>query len=314
MRTSTFTLQASDQKALFVHAFRPDEGRPAKAVLQIVHGMAEHGARYERLALSLTDAGYAVFADDHRGHGQTVQDEGELGFFASQGGWNRVLLDQEELSSHIQAEYGGVPLFLMGHSMGAAMAETLMFRKPDLYAGVVLSGSSGMPNALASAGRFVAKAEKLRLGEKGKSALIQKLTFDAFNKPFEPARTPFEWLSRDASEVDKYVGDKRCGFQCTTSLWVDLLDGMAELAKRENFLKIRKDLPLYVIAGSEDPVGEKTKLLRHLVDAYYKAGLTQLTVHYYEGARHELCNEINRDQITSELITWLDGVYHRIRG
>lgn len=306
MRQSTFSLQASDQKSLFVYAFRPDEGRSVKAVLQIAHGMAEHAGRYERLSKALCDAGYAVFASDHRGHGKTCESDAELGFFASSDGWNRVLLDQEELSAKIRSEYPKEPLVIFGHSMGATMVETLIFRRPELYAGIVLSGSSGKPNALAAAGRWIAKAEKKRLGEKGKSALIQKLTFEAFNKPFEPARTPFEWLSRDEAEVDKYKNDSRCGFVCTVSLWVDLLDGLAEITKPKNIAKIRKDVPMYIMAGTEDPVSEKTKLLRQLVEAYYEAGLNKLSVHYYEGARHELCNEINRDQIIADLISWLD--------
>lgn len=307
MRKETFEFKASDQKTLFVYAFRPGEGAAVRGVVQIAHGMAEHAGRYERLANALCGAGYAVFAADHRGHGKTCQDENELGFFASNDGWNRVLSDQEELSAKIQGEYPRLALVMFGHSMGATMVETLMYRNPELYAGVVLSGSSGKPSVLASAGRYIAKAEKKRLGEKGKSSLIQKLTFEAFNKPFEPARTPFEWLSRDPHEVDVYKSDSRCGFMCTTSLWVDLLDGLAEIAKKQNISRIRKDLPIYVMAGTQDPVSENTKLLRQLVETYYSVGLNQLTVHYYEGARHELINEINRDQIISDLIAWLDG-------
>lgn len=310
MQSSTFTFKASDGKSLFVYRWKPDEdggsAPPKKGLIHIAHGMAEHGGRYSRLAEALTRAGYVVQANDHRGHGKTAESDAELGFFASSGGWGRVIRDTAELIERSKEEHPSLPAILLGHSMGSFIVQELMFARPDMASAVVLSGSNGKPSPIALAGRAIARVERRRLGERGKSALIHGLSFEAFNKAFKAPRTRFDWLSRDEAEVDRYIADPRCGFVCSTALWVDLLDALPELAKPENLVKIRKDLPVYVVAGAEDPVSERTKGLTKLVDAYRRAGLFRVTVQLYEGARHEIFNEVNRDAITAALIGWLD--------
>lgn len=308
MQPSTFTFKASDGKSLFVHQWKPSaEGSaPPKGLVHIAHGMAEHGARYARLAEALAGAGYVVQANDHRGHGQTAETDAELGFFSSSGGWARVVRDTTELVERAQEEHPGAPVILLGHSMGSFIVQAIMFERPDLAAAVVLSGSNGKPSPVAAAGRAIARVERRRLGERGKSDLIHKLSFGAFNKAFKAPRTPYDWLSRDEAEVDQYAADPRCGFVCSTALWMDLLDALPELTKPENLAKVRKDLPVYVVAGSEDPVSERAKGIGRLVDAYRRAGLFRVTQRLYEGARHEIFNEVNRDQITADLIGWLD--------
>jgi alpha-beta hydrolase superfamily lysophospholipase len=158
---------------------------------------------------------------------------------------------------------------------------------------------------MARAGVLVAKAERARLGERGKSTVIQGMSFDTWNKSFSPNRTPYDWLSRDAAEVDKYVADARCGFAVTTTLWVQLLGAMTTLTRPEALARIPKALPVYVLAGSEDPVHERTKNLRGLLDVYAKAGLRDVTYRVYPGARHELFNETNRDEVMRETAEWL---------
>jgi alpha-beta hydrolase superfamily lysophospholipase len=306
MRSSDFTHQASDGKALFVYRFLPDEGTKVKAVVHISHGMAEHAARYARLAESLTAAGYAVYANDHRGHGKTASTD-ELGFFGKENGFARVVADLAELVAHEKKEHPGLPVVLFGHSMGSYMVQQFLFDHGSELAGAVLSGSAGKPNLLASAGRLVARAERLRLGERGKSKLLGDLSFVAFNKQFAPTRTGFDWLSRDAAEVDKYVADPLCGFDVTTTLWVDVLDALGANASPESQARIPKTLPIYVFSGSEDPVSEKTKTLEQLLGAYRLAGIRDVSHRFYPGARHETLNETNRDEVTKDLVTWLDA-------
>ncbi len=306
MRADTFTFKAEDQKDLFVYRFLPDEGVERKAIVHIAHGMAEHAGRYARLAEALTAAGYAVYANDHRGHGKTATDD-ELGFFAWSGGWKRAVQDLEQLLVFEKAENPGLPAVLFGHSMGSYLVQAFMIDAGWAIRGAVLSGSAGKPSPIAAAGRLVARIERRRLGPKGKSALLNKLSFDAFNKGFAPNRTAFDWLSRDAAEVDKYIADPRCGFMVTTQLWVELLDALGDIARPERQAKIPKDLPVYIFAGSEDPVGEKTKSLRQLVGAYQRAGLVDVTHKFYEGGRHEMLNETNRDEVTRDLVAWLDA-------
>jgi len=306
MQTSTRTLNTEDGAALFVYRWLPDT--PAKAAVQIAHGLAEHAGRYARLAEALTGAGYAVYAADHRGHGRTAPTAADLGFFAEGEGWRRCLDDLWQLNRQIAAEHPGLPVVLVGHSMGSFMAQHFISEHGEALAGVVLSGTDGKPGALASAGRLIARLERLRLGPRGRSALIHALAFGVFNKAFAPTRTPADWLSRDPAEVDKYVADPLCGFVATTQNWIDLLDALPEIAKPDRQALIPKQLPIHIISGSADPVSDGTKRLQQLLAAYRAAGLERVTHRFYEGARHELFNETNREEVTRDLVLWLDGV------
>lgn len=304
MRSETFTHTADDGTAIFVHRWDPEDPSTITAIVHVVHGMAEHSARYARLAETLTASGFRVYAHDHRGHGKTAKPE-DLGHFGDENGWARVTGDLRRLLRREMDENPGKPLVVIGHSMGSFMVQQLMYEVPEWLSAVVLSASNGKPTPIASAGRLVARIERKRLGAAGKSPVLRGLSFEAFNKTFKPNRTACDWLSRDEAEVDKYVADPMCGFECSTSTWVELLDALAEINRPSNQAKIRKDLPVYIIAGSEDPVSEKTKGLFQLLRAYGKAGLTDVTHHFYPGARHEIFNESNRGEVVHELLVWL---------
>jgi alpha-beta hydrolase superfamily lysophospholipase len=306
MQASTFTLAAPDGAALFVRRWLPD-GR-AKAVIQIAHGLAEHGGRYARLAQALTDAGYAVYAGDHRGHGKSAATPEDLGFFAESGGWRLCIDDLWRLNRRLAADHLELPIILLGHSMGSFMAQQFISEHGDALAGAVLSGSDGKPPALAAIGRLAARIERLRLSRRGRSGVLRAFSFDAFNKPFAPARTAFDWLSRDPAEVDKYIADPLCGFPATAQLWIDMLDALGEIADPARQAHIPKTLPILVIAGSRDAVSRSTKGLEQLLAAYRAAGLQRVTHRFYPEGRHELFNEINRDEVTGDLIAWADGV------
>jgi alpha-beta hydrolase superfamily lysophospholipase len=191
----------------------------------------------------------------------------------------------------------------MGHSMGSFLARQFAADHSEALAGLVLSGSNGAPPAIATAGRVLARAEKLRLGPRGASPLLNQMMFGDFNKPFRPNRTPFDWLSRDEREVDAYIADPLCGFPFTTQLAIDLLDGLAAVTSRQNLAPIRKDLPVYVLSGERDPVGSNIKGL--LADLR-SAGFIRLTTRLYPEGRHEMLNETNREDVTRDLIQWLD--------
>jgi alpha-beta hydrolase superfamily lysophospholipase len=310
MRADTFRFKAEDQKELFVYRWLPDEGAPRKAVIHVVHGMAEHAGRYARVAEALVAAGYAVYANDQRGHGQTAASPDELGWMGA-GGFRHALADLEQLLVFEKAENPGLPAVLFGHSMGSYLTQLFMIESGASIRAAVLSGSAGKPNLMASAGRLVARIERLRFGPRGKSPLLKALSFDAFNKAFQPNRTAFDWLSRDEAEVDTYAADPLCGFPVSTQLWVELLDALADISRPERQARVPRDLPVYVFAGSEDPVGEKTRSLEQLLGAYARAGIADVSHQFYPGARHETLNETNRDQVTSDLITWLDGRVRR---
>ena len=303
MHTDSFILTAPDEMELFVHRWLPES--TAVAVIQISHGLAEHAGRYARLAESLTAEGYAVYANDHRGHGRTAKSRDDLGFFAEENGWHKCIDDLWQLNRHISLAHPGLPIVLLGHSMGSTLAEQFIGDHGDTLAGVVLSGGNGKPAPMAAMGRGLTRAERFRLGARGKSKLVQSLTFDAFNKKFSPVRTAFDWLSRDSAEVDKYVADPLCGFPATVQLWIDLLDGWDAVSSTAHRERVPKDLPIYVIAGGRDPVSGNTRQLEAWLADYRAAGFSKLEHRFYPEARHELFNDINRDEATSDLLRWL---------
>jgi alpha-beta hydrolase superfamily lysophospholipase len=300
MQESTFTFSAADGTDIFVYGWLPND-RPA-AVIQIVHGLAEHAARYRRLAEALAGEGFASYGCDLRGHGRTARTADELGFFAERDGWRKCLEDLWQLNKIIAAEHPAVPVVILGHSLGATLVRQFVAEHGDALAGAVLSGSSGQPTPLAVAGRAIARAEKLRLGARGQSALIRSLTFDSFNKRFQPARTKFDWLSRDPAEVDKYAADSLCGFTPSVQLWIDLLDAWHDIAN--SCVGIPKNVPVYVISGTHDPVSAGTRMLETMLGQYRAAGL-KVEHRFYPEARHELLNETNRDEVTTDLIKWI---------
>jgi alpha-beta hydrolase superfamily lysophospholipase len=304
MKASEHWHTASDGKKLFFRRFLP-EG-PPKAVLHLAHGVSEHSARYAPLAEALTAAGYAMYAGDHRGHGKTASGPDELGVF--EGGVARVLEDLVELTRDEKREHPGLPLILMGHSMGSFLVQSLMGTHGDEFQAVVLSGTGGKPPPLAYVGQYIGRLERLRLGPTGKSRVIRALTFDDFNRQFPaPRPTPYEWLSRARSEVDKYAADPGCGFEPSISLWVDVLDLIIAVAQPAHQAKVPRALPVYVFGGSEDPVSERAHGVLQLVRALKATGLTDVSMRLYAGGRHEMLNETNRDEVHRELLAWLDA-------
>jgi alpha-beta hydrolase superfamily lysophospholipase len=191
--------------------------------------------------------------------------------------------------------------------MGSYIVEAYLMEHGREVQGAALSGTSGKPSALATAGRAIARVERRRLGPRGRSGLLTRLSFGAWNDVFKPCRTAYDWLSRDPAEVDKYVADPRCGFAVTTTLWVDLLDAISEISRPQMQARIPKDLPIYIFGGSEDPVGERTRSVAQLAGALRAAGVRSVKQRFYPGGRHEMLNETNRDEVTRDLIAWLEG-------
>ncbi|CRM62066.1 MULTISPECIES: alpha/beta hydrolase [Pseudomonas] len=302
MNHSTFWLTANDHSRLFVNQWTPDA--LPKAVVMLSHGMAEHSGRYARLARALCGAGYGLYALDQRGHGRTA-DEGTLGLYAENDGWNKVVGDLASLNHHIGQQHPGLPIILLGHSMGSYIAQAYLLHHSASLHGAILSGSNFQPVALYRAARLIARIERARQGRRGRSGLIDFLSFGSFNKAFKPNRTAFDWLSRDPLEVDKYINDPLCGFRCTNQLWVDLLGGLQHISKASNLAQIDPGLPILLIGGECDPVSEG-KRLKSLARALREAGCQHLQLTLYPQARHEVFNETNRDDVTADVLTWLE--------
>lgn len=302
MNHSTFWLTANDRSRLYVNQWLPDG--PAKAMIMLSHGMAEHSGRYARLAEALCAAGYGLYALDQRGHGRTA-DEGTLGLYAEKDGWNKVVGDLASLNQHIGQQQPGLPIILLGHSMGSYIAQAYLLHHSASLDGAILSGSNFQPVALYRAAGVIARLERARQGLRGRSALIDFLSFGSFNKAFKPNRTAFDWLSRDPLEVDKYINDPLCGFRCTNQLWIDLLGGLQQISKASNLAQIDPGLPIMIMGGECDPVSEG-KRLKSLAHALREAGCQNLQLTIYPQARHEVFNETNRDEVTADVLKWLE--------
>ena len=306
MKSDTFTFKTSDGIQIFTYRWMPDEASAVKGVVQIAHGMAEHAARYERFADALTKAGYAVYANDHRGHGKTAGSQDNLGYFADENGWEKVVKDMHTLTGIIKKENPNKPFFLFGHSMGSFLSRHYSMLYASELTGLILSGTGGDPGAIGKIGLFVAKMDAMFHGRKAKSEIMTKLSFGAFNNAFKPNRTDFDWLSRDNAEVDKYINDPLCGTVFTAGFFCDMLGGLDFINNKENIGKIPKNLPIYLFSGAKDPVGGNTKGVNQVYNSLKNAGIGDLTLKFYENGRHESLNEINRDEVSRDVIAWLD--------
>ncbi len=305
MRTQELDLTAADGKRIAAYLWTPEKA--PKAVVQIVHGMAEHAKRYAPLAQVLTGAGYAVIAHDQRGHGRTMADPGEQGHFADRDGWRLVLEDVELVRRRAVEAFPGLPMCLLGHSMGSSVAQSYVAAHPGAHQALVLSGASESGGPLVTAGLIVAKLERMRQGARGRSPIVAAMSFGTWNKTVSPRRTEFDWLSRDPAVVDAYIADPLCGFRCTNQLWIDLLGAVSRASTPEALAAWPKALPIYVIAGSRDPVSRATSALVTLLEKYREAGLTDVTHEFYPDARHEVFNETNRNEVAAKLVAWLDS-------
>lgn len=298
------TLASRDSHMIALYSWRP-AGTP-RAQLLVAHGMAEHGARYAALGEYLATNGIAVYALDHRGHGRSIAREQDAGHFADHEGWVKVVGDLNSVISELKRRQSGTPLLLLGHSMGSFISQAWTIAHGSAIDALLLSGSNYGSTFEYRAGRQVARFEKWRLGARGKSALLDFLSFGAFNKAFRPNRTAYDWLSRDTNEVDKYVADPLCGFRVSNQLWIDLLGGLIDISDTKNLAHIPPGLPVYIFGGDHDPVGKHGKGLPKLAEKLREAGLGKVTVKLYEGGRHEMLNETNRDEVFADLAAWIE--------
>ncbi|MEO9454391.1 alpha/beta hydrolase [Chromobacterium phragmitis] len=281
------------------------EGAP-RAALLISHGMSEHAARYDRFAQTLTAAGYAVYAHDHRGHGASAMPRG---FFAAEDGWRKVVDDVEAVRRHAAAAHPGLPVVLLGHSMGSFIARAHFLRHGDKLSGLMLSSTGYRQRPLArllgALARFLGRSG----GWDHPSRLMAALVFGSFNLGFPPWRTKMEWLSRDAAEVDAYLADPDCGFDPAPSLWADLFAGIVELENGEAAGKgLNRRCPILLFAGSRDPVSLGRLALGQLEIRYRDAGALDLQSKVYPGGRHEMLNERNREEVAADILDWLNRI------
>ncbi len=270
---------------------RWDSHGPARGVLQIAHGMGEHSGRYTELTEALQEASFVVYANDHRGHGRSAGSPERLGDFG-EGGFDLLVEDMIELTRIARKENPETPFVLLGHSLGSFAAQQYILVQSDLIDGLALSGSGSLD-----------RLKKLAI-----PALAKKYNF--LNARFEPARSPFDWLSRDSRVIDAFVNDPLCFPMLRRKSAESFLSASTRLAGCAALSKIRPDLPIYLFSGSDDPVGQQLAGVCTLMDRYRKAGVRDVTHDFYQGGRHEMLNELNRGQVRTNLLVWLSKVLH----
>jgi alpha-beta hydrolase superfamily lysophospholipase len=331
MRKGHFIWEDAQGIKHYVYEWLPSEDVEMKGIVQIAHGMAETAARYERLAVVLTKNGYAVFANDHLGHGQTagsldaVGKFGKNSFHAMADVMSQITLQirrrfedkaVETSLDNVQGdrrdqERASLPLFMLGHSMGSFLTQYYMVshleRYPEHVQGILLSGSNGKEGVALEVGIAIATMEAAFRGDHFRSLMLTALSFGNFNARFKPNRTAFDWLSRDEKEVDAYMKDPYCGGIFTSGYFRDLFTGLKEIKNKHQVIRIRKDIPIYIFSGEEDPVGGQGKGVRRLIKLYEKLGIQDISYKLYPGGRHEMLNEINRDEVMADIVARMDS-------
>ena len=301
-----YKIKTSDNQEIHVYEWIPEDEQSIKAVLQIAHGMAEHAERYKDFALFLNKNGYAVFANDHKGHGKTAESLENLGYFADKDGFKKVVNDMRSLTDKIQERFPEKPVFLLGHSMGSFLSRFYAIENSSKLKGLILSGTAGDPGMLGKVGKLLTNIIMVFNSSKSQSSLMTNLSFGAYNKAFKPNRTEYDWLSRDNSQVDKYVNDLFCGTIFSLGFYNDLLGGLLQINKQSEINKTSKNLPILLVAGSKDPVSENGKGVTEVYEKYKNAEINDIEIKLYPDARHEILNEINKDEVYNDILDWLN--------
>lgn len=287
-----------------IHGCRWTPEESPKAVVQIVHGIAEFIERYDEFAAYLNGLGFLVVAEDHMGHGQSVGENGIQGYF--HGGWFTAVEDTMTLLRETQAAYPDIPYVLFGHSMGSFMARTILCKYPDSgISAAVICGTGWQPAALLPPVTRFIEAVCRKDGEDKPSVFLENLVFGSYNKRVEHPRTAYDWLSRDAKIVDAYIAHPMCGFTPTAGLLREMMKGLTYIEKPAHLEAMKKDLPVFFVAGGDDPVGSYGKGVRHTVSEFKKAGMTDVSCRIYPLCRHEILNEINRQEIFEDIGGWI---------
>ena len=295
-----------------IHGCRWEPAGKPVAVLQIVHGVAEHVQRYDHFANFLTEHGFVVVAEDHMGHGASIGSEGKMGCFA--GGWHKAVADCHRLLSNTRMEYPDVPYILLGHSMGSFLVRTLLAKYPKCgVSAAIISGTAWMHRGIINSGYAAAALVAKHQGAEKPSKLLNDMMFGGYNRKIDHQRTSHDWLTRDHKIVDAYVADPLCGFTITAGLAKDMMSGLLYIQEPENLAKMRKDLPVFFIAGAEDPVGNYGKGVKQTAEAFVKAGMRNVAMRLYPLCRHEVLNELNKEEVYANILDWLtkQGFYAR---
>ncbi|MBQ4631622.1 MAG: lysophospholipase [Clostridia bacterium] len=303
-------LSATGVGDVFARSWSPADESQVKGIIQVAHGMAEHGERYQAFAYYMAYHGYAVFINDHIGHGRSVASEEELGYFGEKDGWKGFISDARVITLKAAEKYPGCPIIFFGHSMGSFVARSYVEKYGKDLAGAVFCGTSGT-NPAASAGIALTNVISKFKGSHHRSEFIDHIAFGAYNNKIESPETKFDWLTRDKEEVKAYIEDPLCGFLFTAAGYRDMFTLLKSVSDARWYKAVPKNLPMYIIAGEADPVGAYGKGVKQVYNDLKSTGHKNVTMKLYEGARHEILNEINGKDVMKDLLEWADGLINK---
>ncbi|MEG0296957.1 MAG: alpha/beta hydrolase [Clostridium sp.] len=294
-------IKGLDNKEIFLRIW--DYVEQPKAVVQIFHGMAEHSERYDDFAKYLNKQGYIVYSDDHRGHGKS-KDKNGFGH-VGENGFNNIVEDENLITELIKREYKNIPVYIFAHSFGSFIGQEYITKYSKNIDGIILSGSAKQDGIEIKLAAVLAKIQRKLFNENEEARLIDKLSFGSFNKGIDNQRGKFDWLTRDTNEVDKYIEDENCGFISPINFYYNLFKGLNELYSIDKLNKISKVLPILILSGDRDPVGKYGKSVTRLYEQYRDLGVNNVSIKLYDDARHELLNEINKDEVYDYVGKWI---------
>lgn len=303
--TKEFFFPSSDGRTQIHAVSWTPEGEIA-GIFQIAHGLGEHALRYAPFAEYLAGEGFLVVANDHIGHGKSVAEGAAPMYFGEEKGWSHVVDDMRALQSMTRAGRRGLPYYLLGHSMGSFLARTFLIRYPGSVSGAIIMGTGQQNPQTVAFGAAFARREGKKLGFDRVSPAIERLAFGSYNKPFAPNRTPYDWLSVNPENVDRFIADPLCGGQATTGLIRDMLGGIRFQSRRGNLSRMDKNAPVLFLSGADDPVGEFGRGAARAYLSFVRAGVRDAELKLYAGMRHEILNETEKERVYSDILAWLE--------
>lgn len=289
---------------LHVVVWEPES--PVRAVLQISHGMIEFIERYQDFAAFLNERGIVVVGNDHLGHGQTAGKDEDLGYFCPNDMSKTVVADLHTVTEYAKKEYPNVPYFLLGHSMGSFMARRYLMTYGEELTGAIISGTGRKPAIILTGGKILAGMIGAVKGQRYRTKLLKSIAFSACNNRINPVRTENDWLTKDEKIVDWYNSNKYCTFSFTVNGYKTLFEVLAFIQKKDNIARIPKELPVFMVAGDEDPIGDYGEGVKKVYEQYRTAGIQDITCKLYKGDRHEILNELDRETVYKDIAEWVE--------
>lgn len=304
------TIKGFDDYQVVMSIWEPDCA--PKGIVQIFHGMVEHIDRYEDFAHYLNSKGYIVAGDDHRGHGRTAGVEflGKVPFGHT---FFDTIDDEKVITSYLKKRYGDLPLFVFAHSYGSFLGQGYIQQNSQQIDGCILSGSANMSGIELKIGRFIANIQHKLYGKDKTAEFIKNMTFGGYEKPFKKEKRQNAWLNRDVDACEKYNADKYCNYTMSVGFYKNFFDGLCRIYEPERLAGIDKKLPIFIVAGDKDPVGKMGKLVSKLYDMYTQLGIEDVKIKLYENARHEIVNELNKEEVYADIFNWLDNLVEKIK-